>query len=104
VSTPWRDKVKAHVPAFPTEKDNDVKMLAWIEYAEMLTDVQNVLMDPARNKIRATSSPSSGSVGSVRSDRRVTAERFKTERMEKRREFLIGWDAWQNRWGQGGDP
>ena len=104
VSTTWRDKVKTHVPAFPAEKDNDVKMLAWIEYAEMLTDVQNVLMDPSRNKTRATSSPRPESIGSVRSDRRAAAERFKMERLEKRREFLAGWDGWQSRWGQGGDP
>ena len=104
VSSTWRDKVKTHIPAFPTEKDNDVKMLAWIEYAEMLTDVQNVLMDPRQSKSRATSSPRPGSVGSVRSERKMVAEKIKAERLDKRREFLAGWDAWQGRWGQGGDP
>lgn len=105
VSTTWRDKVKTHTPTFPTEKDNDVKMLAWIEYAEMLTDAQNVLMDPRQNKNRSTSSPlRSGSDRSASGDRRVAAERMRADRLEKRREFLSGWDAWQGRWGQGGDP
>ena len=104
ISSTWRDRVKTHTPVVPSEKDNDVKMLAWIEYAEMLTDAQNMLLDVDLNRLKSVSPSGGESSESPPVERRAAIERVKEERIGKRRGLLSSWDAWQSRWGQGGDP
>jgi hypothetical protein len=105
VASTWRDRVRTYTSVDPSEKDNDVKMLAWIEYAETLTDAQYVLLDVEQNNAKPSESPvrSDPSV-SPPEERKTKAERVREGRLGKRPELLASWDAWQSRWGQGGDP
>jgi len=34
----WRDRLSTSVPGDPAVRDRDLKLLAWLEYVEMLRD------------------------------------------------------------------
>jgi hypothetical protein len=86
LAAPWRDRVRSHTPTVPSEKDHDVKMLAWLEYFEMLTEVQNGLLDP-------------GLVREAREDARGVEDV-----LGRRLDYLKGWETWNGLWGGAGDP
>lgn len=38
LANPWRDRLSTSVPGDPAVRDRDLKLLAWLEYAEMMRD------------------------------------------------------------------
>ena len=52
----WRDRLSTSVPGDPAVRDRDLKLLAWLEYVEMLRDSKSLALDLCP---RLTFSPSS---------------------------------------------
>lgn len=38
LASPWRDRLSTSVPGDPAVRDRDLKLLAWLEYVEMMRD------------------------------------------------------------------
>lgn len=38
LANPWRDRLSTSVPGDPAVRDRDLKLLAWLEYAETMRD------------------------------------------------------------------
>jgi hypothetical protein len=41
LANPWRDRLSTLVPGDPAVRDRDLKLLAWLEYTEMLRDSES---------------------------------------------------------------
>lgn len=41
LASPWRDRLSTLVPGDPAVRDRDLKLLAWLEYTEMLKDSES---------------------------------------------------------------
>jgi hypothetical protein len=52
----WRDRLSTSVPGDPAVRDRDLKLLAWLEYVEMLRDSESTTFEAWS---RLTFSPSS---------------------------------------------
>lgn len=107
LSAGWRERVRTYTPAVPSDKDHDVKMLAWLEYAELLTEVQNGLLDPVGDTKAGTEARHSPGVAAgerLSSDESSVLERVRSETLDKRKDYLAEWEAWNSRWGRAGDP
>lgn len=56
LATSWRDRLSTSVPGDPAVRDRDLKLLAWLEYVEMLRDSESPTFEAWS---RLTFSPSS---------------------------------------------
>jgi hypothetical protein len=42
LANPWRDRLATSVPGDPAVRDRDLKLLAWLEYVEMLRESESI--------------------------------------------------------------
>ncbi|OCF34257.1 hypothetical protein I316_04210 [Kwoniella heveanensis BCC8398] len=81
---PWRDRLGASPTGDPAVRDRDLKLLAWLEYAEMLADA-------------LTSGQAGAAEDAAMNDRTIRA-------MDPWRKFGASWETWAGGWGARNDP
>ncbi|KAK8853402.1 hypothetical protein IAR55_004108 [Kwoniella newhampshirensis] len=89
----WRDRLSASPAGDPAVRDRDLKLLAWLEYAETLADVHQ-LQDSSR-LTPASAEPLTEE--SILDDRRAKA-------VDPWRKFGQRWESWAGGWAARNDP
>lgn len=97
LANPWRDRLSTSLPGDPAVRDRDLKLLAWLEYAEMMRDSEHESNSASRNESLKSSvyeiqlSARSPTPASTEAEEETTsvsdrgAERAATEREAKAR-------------------
>ncbi|WRT70030.1 uncharacterized protein IL334_007023 [Kwoniella shivajii] len=89
----WRERLSAAPASDPAIRDRDSKLLAWLEYSELMADLQQL-----QNISRSASSPSENPTEeSILEDRRSRA-------MDPWRKFANRLDGWARTWSIANDP
>ncbi|WWC91905.1 uncharacterized protein L201_006855 [Kwoniella dendrophila CBS 6074] len=89
----WREKLSASPANDPAVRDRDSKLLAWLEYSEILAELQ-LLQNLSRTAPLPTETPTDET---ILDDRRNRA-------MEPWRKFAIRIDGWAKTWHVAHDP
>ncbi|WVF67314.1 hypothetical protein IAT40_002065 [Kwoniella sp. CBS 6097] len=93
---PWRDRLGASPTGDPAVRDRDLKLLAWLEYAEMLADVHQI-QQVSRSAVAALTAGQSTTEETAMDDRTIRA-------MDPWRKFGASWETWAGGWGARNDP
>lgn len=103
----WRDLVADSRPSDPSTLDRDSKLLAWLEYSELLIEVQAMQRapDPPTSPKRESTEREGGRAGSGSgSEPSSSLERERQRARDIWRHFAPKWDAWAGSSGARHDP